>query len=74
VEGWTDEHDDLYQNNELVRAAVCYAAPELKETANVWPCAPSWWKPTDTRRNLVKAAALLIAEIERLDRAGNEPS
>jgi hypothetical protein len=29
-----------------------------------------WWKPRGRRRDLVRAAALLIAEIERLDRAG----
>jgi hypothetical protein len=27
-----------------------------------------WWKPKDRRRDLVRAAALIIAEIERLDR------
>lgn len=27
-----------------------------------------WWKPTNRRRDLVKAAALILAEIERLDR------
>lgn len=32
-----------------------------------WPT--SWWKPTDPRRDLVKAGALILAEIERLDRA-----
>jgi hypothetical protein len=36
------------------------------------PEPPKWdrdsWKPKDRRRNLVRAAALLIAEIERLDR------
>lgn len=35
----------------------------------IWPWERSWWKPTDRRRDLVKAAALIIAEIERLDRA-----
>ena len=35
-----------------------------------WPWAPVWWKPSrDRRRNLVKAGALILAEIERLDRA-----
>ena len=29
-----------------------------------------WWKPKDRRRDLVRAAALLIAELERLDRGG----
>lgn len=37
--------------------------------AELWPWAPSWWKPKDRRRDLVRAAALLLAEIERLDRA-----
>lgn len=35
----------------------------------VWPWALSWWKPTNPRRDLVKAGALIAAEIERLDRA-----
>lgn len=36
-----------------------------------WPWASSWWKPDGgIRRMLVKAAALIIAEIERLDRGG----
>ena len=30
---------------------------------------PAWWKPGAPRRDLVKAAALILAEIERLDRA-----
>ena len=34
-----------------------------------WPWDRIWWKPQDPRRNLVRAAALIIAEIERLDRA-----
>lgn len=36
---------------------------------SLWPWSRSWWKPKGgARRILVKAAALLIAEIERLDR------
>lgn len=36
-----------------------------------WPRSwqPSWWKPSTTRRDLIKAGALIVAEIERLDRA-----
>lgn len=39
-----------------------------------WPMnwEASWWKPGEPRRMLVKAAALIIAEIERIDR--KEPS
>jgi hypothetical protein len=39
----------------------------------LWPWASEWWKPTSRRRDLVKAAALIIAEIERLDRAATAP-
>lgn len=37
----------------------------------IWPVSWShdWWKPKDRRRDLVRAGALIIAEIERLDRA-----
>lgn len=34
-----------------------------------WPWDAAWWKPKDRRADLVRAAALAIAEIERLDRA-----
>lgn len=35
---------------------------------------PSSWKPKDPRRDLERAVALALAEIERLDRAKGEPS
>jgi|GEM_PF-2414678 len=34
----------------------------------LWPWAVDWFKPKDRRSNLVRAGALIIAEIERLDR------
>ncbi len=33
-----------------------------------WPWFAQWWKPGDRRRELVKAGALILADIERLDR------
>lgn len=33
-----------------------------------WPWDAQWWNPKDRRRDLIRAAALIIAEIERLDR------
>lgn len=33
-----------------------------------WPWSSEWWKPKSRRRDLVKAGALIVAEIERLDR------
>ena len=34
----------------------------------VWGKRPAWWKPKNPRRDLILAAALIVAEIERLDR------
>lgn len=34
----------------------------------LWTWARCWWKPTTRRQDLIKAGALIIAEIERLDR------
>lgn len=36
---------------------------------SLWPWDRKWWKPKDRRRDLVRAGALIVAEIERLDRA-----
>jgi hypothetical protein len=41
-------------------------------TTRLWPWSEDWWNPKDRRRNLIRAAALLIAEIERLDRASKK--
>jgi hypothetical protein len=38
---------------------------------NLWPWRKKWFKPSSPRRDLVKAGALIIAEIERLDRAAD---
>ncbi len=84
VEGWSAEHDDTHSRGEMASAAACYATgldlwtgykqadrkgqATLISAERVWPWS-GWWKPTDRRRNLVKAGALILAEIERLDRA-----
>ena len=74
VEGWTPENDDAYQSGDIADAAACYAmtSPRMRGDRSApfdWPWVGRWWKPTDRRRNLVKAGALILAEIERLDRA-----
>ncbi len=84
-EGWTPKHDDKHDDEELARAAACYALPshqrdeivcEHRERSitlqcDLWPWEARWWKPTpDNRvRELVKAGALIAAEIDRLQRA-----
>lgn len=70
VEGWTPAHDDAYHENELPRAASAYTlGGQYIAPPASWPWTGAWWKPRDARSNYVRAGALLIAEIERLDRA-----
>ncbi|WP_229520066.1 hypothetical protein [Massilia oculi] len=72
-EGWTPAHDDQYDGDELSLAAACYALAgdggKFFPAPDYWPWDPNWWKPTTDRQNLIKAGALVLAEIERLDRA-----
>lgn len=60
---WGVEHDDEHLDGELANAAMAYISSNHK----LWPFADGW-KPRSRREDLVRAAALLIAEIERLDR------
>ncbi|WP_236247393.1 hypothetical protein [Pseudomonas tohonis] len=75
---WTYDHDDTYRDGELAAAAASYAIDACGITMgaghgpnppSTWPWPRKWWKPSTPRRNLVKAGALILAEIERIDRA-----
>ncbi|GKJ93571.1 hypothetical protein NUBL21985_21230 [Klebsiella pneumoniae] len=75
TEGWTPEHDDQHVNFEMAIAGGLYAISavdshhKLRNSApSAWPWDRKWWKPDGPRRDLVKAGALILAEIERLDR------
>ena len=69
VEGYTSESDDKYTNNELARAAHCYVDPLVSEVAPpFWPWSSKWWNPKSYRENLIRAGALIVAEIDRIDR------
>lgn len=82
-EGWSNAHDDEHDNGEMAKAAACYcltarSPAQLQVSLKgphqplpikaIWPWALRWFKPKDPRRDLVRAGALIIAEIERLDR------
>ena len=77
-EGWAPDHDDGHVRGELIdaglsyiRAAINTKHPAMRTPPTTWPWEAQWWKPSDDRvRNLVKAAALLAAEIDRLNRRG----
>jgi|ERR1039458_1946727 hypothetical protein len=79
-EGYTAEHDAAAGDHVLTRAAECYLCwadaltaddadtiPRDEVAAGIWPWGMSDWKPSDDPiRNLVKAGALIAAEIDRL--------
>lgn len=79
VEGWTPEHDDEHSACELTMAAHAYTYAAVGQingvcwpdidgnVPNSWPWEDGWWKPSVFPiRNLVKAGALIAAEIDRL--------
>lgn len=75
-EGWTPEHDDSHEGGDLAHAAAAYAMGKMAivniggERTRLWPWEDAYWKDGDTRRRqLVKAGALIVAELERLERA-----
>lgn len=86
VENFGPRHDDAHDKGEIAAAAACYAMhacagsienKELQLRAwafmkDLWPWAQHWWKPTSRRASLVKSGAMIIAEIERLDRRAAE--
>lgn len=80
AEGFDASHDDKHDAGQLTAAACSYAMEAMfggqqavgQFAEALWPWGRKWWKPKDKRRDLVRAAALLLAEIERLDRAAAE--
>lgn len=76
-EGWTAAHDDGHAND-LVLAAIAYSYEGIRTghpmALAIWPWDEEWWKPTDRVRSLVKAGALIAAEIDRLQRATSHPA
>jgi len=75
VEGWSRDHDDKHPRGQLLDAAKAYlehargrAAYRDDGIPKGWPWEDRWWKPTEKRRDLVKAGALALAEAEREER------
>ncbi len=85
-EGWSTEHDEEHDAGVLAAGAAAYALNAvdqlhpLSQGANAhkqpacWPWAHAYWKPGVPRRDLVKAGALILAEIERWDRTISHPA
>jgi hypothetical protein len=77
VHGWSRMHDDTYTDGSLAIAAIPFIQAACNDKLKLtdeelqvfWPW-PGAFSAADARReHLINAAALLVAEIERLDRA-----
>ena len=80
VEKFTSDHDDRHLEGELAGGAASYAAFAQRQIAEgpfksvkgfppgqTWRWDSEWWRLSeDPLRNLVKAGALIVAEIDRI--------
>lgn len=69
---WIASLDDLGRREALGWLGVAQRGV-VSVINHLWPNAwdVAWFKPRDRRRDLVRAAALCVAEIERIDRAAD---
>lgn len=69
--GYDASSDDRYSGYQLIDASIAYSWAALGHAQygnRYWPWDAESFKPEGQRANLIKAAALLVAEIERMDR------
>lgn len=82
-EGFDTAHDDEHSAGEMIDAAYSYLSAvqdrdaddvDVDDPPMAWPWSPDWWKPKDDIRDLVRAGALIAAEIDRRLRAADQRS
>lgn len=80
--GYSAEHDDEHDAGQLALAAACYAIPVDERaqfglrgdgTPALWPWERAAWRPKAPVQDLVRAGALIAAEIDRRLRLGELP-
>jgi len=82
VEGFNADHDAKHREGELAKVAGYYALacawPHERDIGrgtvpSYFPWDRSWWKPKSKMRNLERAAALIIAELDRMMAGNSKP-
>lgn len=72
-EGYDASHDDMETKGQLAIAAACYLSYQSHLGSQIeewWPWDFKHWKPSADRKiDLIKAGALIVAELERIARA-----
>lgn len=75
IHGYSSTHDSRVNDDaELARAAAAYCLSASGHTIAPGFCWPAHWdvalfKPKFPRRDLIKAGALILAELERIERS-----
>ncbi len=78
-ERWHAAHDDQHEEGELAMAAASYAVNSSDpggpddRPPSTWPWELQWWKPKTPIQDLIRAGALIAAEIDRRLRKGERP-
>lgn len=67
---YSKEHDKIWADGELAQAAAVYAMPAQKRRVEDWPFDMKFYRPESRIDELIKAAALIVAEIERISQDG----
>ncbi len=78
--GWSADHDDEHEDGLLAQAGGCYAIKAAEKLGlsiskaylnwpSAWPFDKEYYRPEEPIAQLVKAGALIAAEIDRLQRA-----
>ena len=71
--GFDAEHDDTHTGGQLAAAAASHACLEAGEpgiASRVWPFTFDEFNSANSaRKDLIKAGSLILAELERLERA-----
>ena len=74
-EGYLAKHDETHVNQEMLKAAMCYLQhaidPNDEKVAgknpDAWPWASDAWKPKDRQKDLIRAGALIAAELDLIN-------
>lgn len=66
--GWSRDHDDTHVDGAIANAAADYASTGQQPISTSWAYGSKVVDKEPRRLQLIKAGALIIAEIERLDR------
>lgn len=69
--GFSVQHDSHWEAGQMAKAAICYAMNQrdrIKFDAidEIWPWSPDMFEPENRKWDLIRAGALIAAELDRI--------